>query len=295
MIDQSTPLVFLSGPSGAGLTTALDALEDCGFEAIDNLPLRMIQPVVELPGPKTPLGLSVSARAREYSADTFLDILFELQFATGRALQLVYIDCDTDELLNRYSATRRPHPLNPETQLADSITQEKEQLLPLKSRADILIDTTGLTPHQLRAEILNWFSAKARKAPTVQLQSFSYKRGLPRSADLVFDCRFLQNPHWQNSLRRMSGLDAPVREFVSKDPRFEEFFSHVKELSLFLLPAVQEEGKSYLTLAFGCSGGRHRSVSMAELMGQALTDSGWEVLIRHRELEVTKTQEKYAS
>jgi UPF0042 nucleotide-binding protein len=295
MTDHLTPLIIITGPSGAGLSTALDALEDCGFEAIDNLPLRMIQPMAELSGPKNPLGLGVSARAREFSAPALLEILFEQQFVPGQDLQLIYIDCETDTLLTRYSVTRRPHPVCQGARLADSIAREKELLLPLKSRADILINTTELTPHQLRAEILRWFSMTARPAPIVQLQSFSYKRGLPRSADLVFDCRFLQNPHWETSLRRMTGLEPPVQEFVSKDPRFEEFFTRVKEMCLFLLPAVQEEGKSYLTLAFGCSGGRHRSVTMAELMGQALAKSGWQVSIRHRELETSKQQEKYAS
>jgi UPF0042 nucleotide-binding protein len=165
------------------------------------------------------------------------------------------------------------------------ITQEIDILTPIRVRADVLIDTTGLSPHDLKAELASWFDIGQVERLAVSLHSFSYKRGVPRGLDMMFDCRFLANPHWVSALREGDGRDAAVAQYVADDPRFETFFTMVRDLLLFLLPAHREEGKSHVAVGFGCTGGQHRSVAVAESMAKALAEAGWQVSKRHRELE----------
>jgi len=288
---KNRQIVLVTGPSGAGLSTATAALEDAGFEAIDNLPLRMIPPLLNLRGQDRPLSLGIDLRNRDFSAQAVLDLASDLVTTEGYSVQLLYLDCNVDEILRRYSSTKRRHPVTDAPTLADSIVQEMDILQPVRARADVLIDTSDLNPHQLRAEVERWFSPDGTHRTSVQVQSFSYKRGLPRSVDMVFDCRFLRNPHWTPDLRDLDGEDEAVRAFVSQDPRFEAFLEKVLDLCEFLLPAAEEEGKSYLTFAFGCTGGRHRSVTLAEMVADALAKKGWPVSTRHRELDRSKRQE----
>ena len=278
-------IVLVTGPSGAGRSTATDALEDAGFEVIDNLPLRLILPLLEQSGTNGPLALGLDARNRDFSAHAVLDLLDTLEARSDIQVQLLYLDCAPEEIQRRYSGTRRRHPVRGENTLADAIAREIELLQPVRARADTLIDTTDLNPHELRADIVGGFAPQARRELLVQVQSFSYKRGLPRGADLVFDCRFLRNPHWEDALRPLDGRDDRVRAFVRGDARFDAFFAMTRDLSLFMLPAARDEGKSYITFAFGCTGGRHRSVTLVEMLAQTLAEQGWGVSIRHRELE----------
>jgi len=278
-------LVLVTGPSGAGLSTATRALEDAGFEAIDNLPLRLIGPLIDHPGSDRPISLSLDLRNREFSTEAILDLLEALEANADVAPQLLYLDCRSEEILRRYSSTKRPHPIAKAPSLAEAIAHEQELLRPLKARADVLIDTSELNPHELRAEVGRFFSTLQDQAIAVQVQSFSYKRGLPRGVDYVFDCRFLRNPHWNETLRPMDGRSETVQAYVAADARFGDFLTQVRALTLFVLPGAQEEGKSYLTIAFGCTGGKHRSVTLAERLAQALAEEGWQVSIRHRELD----------
>ena len=284
---QTAPrkLVLVTGPSGAGLSTATRALEDAGFEAVDNLPLRLIGPLIDHPGSDRPMSLSLDLRNREFSAEAVL-ALFEAQEARPDVEpQLLYLDCRSEEILRRYSSTKRPHPIGQAPSLAEAIAHEQELLRPLKARADVLIDTSEMNPHELRAEVERFFVPLQNQRISVQVQSFSYKRGLPRGVDFVFDCRFLRNPHWNEALRPMDGRSDDVQSYVVADARFAEFLDQVRALTLFVLPGAQEEGKSYLTIAFGCTGGKHRSVTLAERLAQALAEEGWQVSIRHRELD----------
>lgn len=283
-------IVLVTGPSGAGRTTATDALEDAGFEVVDNLPLRMVLPLLDQSGASGPLALGLDIRNRDFSAQAVLDLLDAMAARADIQVQLLYLDCAPEEILRRYSGTRRRHPVQQANTLGDAVRHEIGLLEPVRTRADVLIDTTGLNPHQLRAEIKAGFAPQARRDLLVQVTSFSYKRGLPRGADFVFDCRFLRNPHWEAALRDLDGQDNAVQAFVRKDPRFAEFFAKVRDLSLFLLPAVKEEGKSYVTIALGCTGGKHRSVTMVELLSQALAEQGWQVSIRHRELDRRRSE-----
>lgn len=285
MSSPRRQVVLITGPSGAGLSTASNALEDAGFVAIDNMPLDLVPQILRHTARDRPLALCLDMRNRDFSAQRFLDLMEEIGTSDTIALQLLYIDCAPQEILRRYSSTRRRHPITQAPGLQDAIAYEIELLRPLASRADVLIDSSDLNPHELRAEVETWFAPDGRHQTAVQVQSFSYKRGLPRGADFVFDCRFLRNPHWVPDLRAQDGRDLPVQTYVSGDPRFETFFEHVRGLSLFVLPAARAEGKSYLTLAFGCTGGRHRSVTLAERLSATLAQAGWQVSVRHRELD----------
>lgn len=287
--DQSARrLVFVTGPSGAGRSSALNVLEDTGFEVVDNLPLRLLPALIESGGNDHPIALGIDPRNRDFSTNGVMDALGRLTALPGVAPELLYLDCSTETLLRRYSETRRRHPLAPDDRPSDGIVRELEMLEPLKARADVLIDTTNLNVHQLRAEMEHWFAPGGQRRLVVSIQSFSYKRGLPRSVDMVLDCRFLKNPYWDTTLRNLNGTDDKVAEYVKSDPRFAEFASKVNDLSLLLLPAYREEGKSYLSVAFGCTGGQHRSVVMAQEHALRLAEAGWQVSIRHRELDLRK-------
>ncbi|MEM1075671.1 MAG: RNase adapter RapZ [Pseudomonadota bacterium] len=284
-------VVFVTGPSGAGRSSALNVLEDAGFEVVDNLPLRLLPVWLEGASANTPLALGVDPRNRDFSVARVTDALVALAELPDVAPELLFLDCSEEVLLRRYSETRRRHPLAPDDRPSDGIARELEILIPLRAQADVLIDTSELNVHQLREEVEHWFARGGKRHLSVSFQSFSYKRGLPRSADMVFDCRFLDNPYWQPGLRALNGRDVQVQTHVKADERFEPFVKRVVDLCLDLLPAYRDEGKSYLSVAFGCTGGQHRSVVMAETLSLRLAESGWQVSIRHRELELREKAE----
>ncbi|MEM6340347.1 MAG: RNase adapter RapZ [Pseudomonadota bacterium] len=284
-------LVLVTGPSGAGRSSAIHVLEDLGYETIDNMPLRLIRPLLEDPATDRPLALGMDPRNRHFSITAVTDALGQIAGVPGLVPELLYLDCATDVLLQRFSETRRRHPLAEEDRVEAGIQRELQLLNPLKARADVLIDTTALNVHQLRAEVEHWFAPEAATTLAVSIQSFSYKRGLPRSVDMVFDCRFLRNPYWEPALRSLTGQDAAVRDHIATDPRAQAFETKIRDLLLFLLPAHREEGKSHLSVAFGCTGGQHRSVAMAETLSAALAEAGWQVSTRHRELDRHKRNE----
>lgn len=284
-------VVFVTGPSGAGRSSALNVLEDAGFEVVDNLPLRLIPALLDGPGEDRPLALGIDPRNRDFSTNAIIDVLGHLAGVPGLAPEMLYLDCSADVLLRRFSETRRRHPLAPDDRPSEGVMRELEMLKPLRARADVLIDTSELNVHQLRAEVEHWFAPGGQHRLSVSVQSFSYKRGLPRSVDMVYDCRFLTNPYWEPALRAFNGTDPLVETYVKADPRFDEFSRKVLDLSLLLLPAYRDEGKSHLSIAFGCTGGQHRSVVMAESHALRLAEEGWQVSIRHRELDLRKKEE----
>lgn len=278
-------MVMVTGPSGAGRSLTINALEDLGFEAIDNLPLSLIPRLLEGPPLPRPLALGVDVRNRDFSADALIELVDRYHRAPGIDAELLYLDCDTDTLVRRYSETRRRHPLSPDDTPLTGILHEKALLVSVRERADVLIDTSQLTPHQLRAEVARWFAPQTGLPMVLSIQSFSYKRGIPRGVDMVFDCRFLANPHWHPDLRDRDGRDPEVVAHIEADPRFAPFFERVHDLVRSLLEAYVDEGKASLTIAFGCTGGRHRSVALAEGLAKMLAQDGWRVSKRHRELE----------
>lgn len=278
-------LIFITGPSGAGRSTAINAFEDLGYEVIDNLPLSLVPHLIEGPSLPRPIALGLDVRNRDFSAGALIELIDTLTRDPQRHLHVVYLDCSESELILRYNQTRRRHPLAQDETPTQGIAREIDLLAPIRARADHLIDTTAMSPHELKAEIAQLFSVESIGQMGVSVQSFSYKRGVPRGLDIVLDCRFLSNPHWQIGLRDLDGRDARVRDFVSADPLFDSFATKVQDLIFLLLPAQRREGKAHLSIGFGCTGGQHRSVVMAEKLAKALAEAGWPVSKRHQELE----------
>ncbi len=286
MLTDGTPrIVLVTGPSGAGRSTAIRSLEDLGYEAIDNLPLSLIPRLFDEEGPLKPLALGIDPRNRDFSTYGLIEVIDRFSTGHDAALQVLYLDCNRDVLLRRFSETRRRHPLAPADSPEQGIDRELDILGPIKARADLLLDTSEMSPNDLRGELARWFAPEGSAPIALTVHSFSYKRGLPRGLDMVLDCRFLQNPYWDETLRSRDGRDHAVADYVAADPRFAAFREQTVDLAQLLLPAYVDAGKPYLAIGFGCTGGQHRSVVMAETLGQALAENGWRVSIRHRELE----------
>ncbi|MEO0358882.1 MAG: RNase adapter RapZ [Pseudomonadota bacterium] len=283
--DSAERVILVTGPSGAGRTTAINALEDAGFEAIDNLPLSLAPRLLDGPAPDRTLVLGLDTRNRDFSVASLIDTIDTLSQRPDVDLQVLYLDCASDVLVRRFSSTRRRHPMAPDASPRDGIQQELDLLTPIQARADVLIDTSSLTPHDLRAEVERWFAPASEDRLAITLQSFSYKRGIPRGLDVMFDCRFLRNPFWNLELKGSTGLDPSVQTYVAEDDRFDPFLRQVLELARLVIPAHAQEGRSHLAIGFGCSGGQHRSVTMVELLAKALESEAWRVTVRHRELE----------
>ncbi len=278
-------LVLVTGPSGAGRSTAIHVLEDLGFEAIDNLPMGLLSPLLEGPVPQSPMALGIDARNRDFSTIGFLELIAKLGRTESLDLTTLYLDCSDEVLLRRFSETRRRHPMASDASPETGILQEKELLRPIREIADTLIDSSALNVHQLRQEVERWFAPKDGRHLAVSIESFSYKRGLPRGLDMVFDCRFLANPYWEPDLRAADGRNPDVADYVREDANYAPFFERVVDLLKTLLPSFRAEGKAHLSVAFGCTGGQHRSVAIAEAVAKALADGGQQVSIRHREME----------
>ncbi|MCE0505736.1 MULTISPECIES: RNase adapter RapZ [unclassified Roseivivax] len=284
--DSQTPrVILLTGPSGAGRTTAINALEDFGVEAIDNIPLSLIPRLLEAPIGAGGIALGVDVRNRDFAVPALLDLVAALRAREDVRLELLFVDCSREVLIRRFSETRRRHPLSPDASPEEGIDEELALLDPVRAAADSLIDTSATSPHDLRAEVARRFTAPEEARLTVSLVSFSYKRGLPQGADMIFDCRFLRNPHWDTALRSATGLSAQVQDYIAEDARLAPFLERIGGLLRFLLPAHREEGKTHVTVGIGCTGGQHRSVAVTESLAGALAESGWQVSISHRELE----------
>lgn len=280
--DQPRALVLVTGMSGAGRSTALSILEDLGYESIDNLPLDLLRPLIE--GGRRSLALGIDIRTRGFAVAPLVEQLDRDLDGTDLRLTLLFVDCDDAVLARRYTETRRRHPLARGRPVTDGIAAERNLLSPLRARADLVIDTSALAPAELRRILAGHFTRRGADEMTVCVTSFAYRNGLPREADLVFDVRFLRNPHYQADLRPLTGRDQAVARFIAADPNLEPFFAKLTALLDGLLPAYRREGKTYLTIAVGCTGGRHRSVVMAERLAEWLTARGESVTLLHRDL-----------
>jgi UPF0042 nucleotide-binding protein len=279
-------VILVTGMSGAGRTAALKVLEDLGSEAVDNLPLRLMATLVGQ-GPAAGRGLAVGIdiRTRDFDADVFADTVAQLRQQTSIPIDILFLDCDANVLQRRYTESRRVHPMASDRPLIDGIIAERLLLAPLREAADIVVDTSHTNIHEF-ADILRSQLANAEAAPPhVQVISFAYRNGVPRDADLVFDVRFLRNPHYDPDLQPLTGRDKTVGEYIESDADFASFFDRLTDLLALLLPRFQAEGKSYLTIAVGCTGGRHRSVFVAEKLGAWLGGQALRVDVRHRELQ----------
>ncbi len=285
--DEAPPrrLAVVTGMSGAGRTSALKALEDLGYEAVDNLPLYLIDGLTETGrGRQRPMALGIDSRTRGFDGAAVSAALDTLVATAGFDTRLIFVDCDDAVLGRRYTETRRRHPLAVERPLNDGIALERRLLEPLKARADLLLDTTEMKPGDLRRILEGHFALDQSGEMTVFVTSFGFRNGLPREADLVIDVRFLRNPHYDPVLRPMTGLDRPVADYVAADQDYDSFFEKLTGMLSVLLPRYQAEGKSYLTLAIGCTGGRHRSVYTTERLAAWLVDRDFRAQARHRDL-----------
>jgi UPF0042 nucleotide-binding protein len=284
-------LLLITGLSGAGRTLTLKALEDVGYEAIDNLPLslisRFLYQLTRPGGGDHAIAIAMDFRQRDFSAEAFHQATEPLAMRGDIDLKLIFLDCDNEVLARRFTETRRRHPLAEDRPMKDGITRERQLLAPMKDRADLLVDTSNLTVGELRALMASQFRLSDDPGLAVSVLSFSYRQGLPREADLVFDVRFLANPHYVDELRPLTGRDPGVGSYIAADPACETFLASLTNMLETLLPLYQREGKSYLTVAIGCTGGRHRSVYTAEELTRRLAAAGHEVQARHRDADKT--------
>lgn len=285
--DARPPLLLVTGLSGAGRSTALKSLEDLGWESIDNLPLTLLDGVLGANPQRQPLAVGIDTRTLDFSVQLFKRQAESLRADPRIQFTLLFLDCDDRVLQQRYTATRRRHPLALNRPLAEGIAAERVLLEPLRLIADRVLDTTDLPPVELQRLLAAELRLDRSAGMQIFVTSFSYRFGLPREADLVFDMRFLDNPHWEQELRGLTGRDAPVSEYLAADPAYEPFLQGLFDLLEPLLERYQTSGKSYLTIAFGCTGGQHRSVAAAERVARWLNEKGWPVGLTHRELERT--------
>lgn len=281
-------LVLVVGQSGAGHSTALRVLEDAGFKTVDNLPLALVDQLIaiEVETAGRRLAIGIDLRTTGFDAGGLAALRDNLNASFGDAAQLVFVAAEHNELIRRFQSTRRQHPLclTSDLSLAEALQADRKQMESVRSIADIVMDSTGRSPASFREEMLARLGLPAERPVPLILISFSYRNGLPEGADYVFDMRFLGNPHWQEGLRPLTGMDAQVLEFISADPAFGPFTEQLTAMLGVIVPRLKNEGRPQLTLAFGCSGGRHRSVAATEWMASWASRNEIDFIVRHREL-----------
>jgi len=286
-------ILLLSGMSGAGKSTALKTLEDLGWEVVDNLPLVLLDRLMDTPlshdtqGKDRPLAIGIDTRTRDYDAQAIVNRIKLLKERENWDIETLYLDCSGAELERRFAETRRRHPLAQDRPAVDGIARERELTEPMRRWAAQVIDTTAMTVNDLQQEIRNRYGRDLNEQTVLTILSFGFSRGMPRNADLVFDMRFLRNPHWDDDLRPKTGLMPEVGAYIAEDPAYEDSLSQIEKLLETLLPRYQAQGKSYVTVAFGCTGGRHRSVHVAERVANHLRQAGFSPTVLHRNIEST--------
>ncbi len=280
-----TRVVVVTGLSGAGRSVAAGALEDLGWFVIDNLPADLVPKVGELASSTTGTFDRVALVMGGFSEPVHQIEALRSQLGQLDQVTAVFLDTSTEALVRRYEATRRRHPLADGQGLVEAIEDERVRLAEARATADLVIDTTELNPHQLRDRLTREFGEVGHDETTrVTLTSFGFKYGLPLDVDIVLDCRFLPNPHWEDELRPMSGLDPEVQDYVLEREITASFLDRLNGMLDELVPAYEEQGKTFLTIAFGCTGGRHRSVAVAEALGRRLKEQGWRLRVSHRDV-----------
>ncbi|MFC3050363.1 RNase adapter RapZ [Kordiimonas pumila] len=280
-------LVIVTGLSGAGKSAVLHSFEDLGYQAVDNLPLTLVEPLLADSLDKGETGavaVGIDSRTLHFSPDTFAETIGRLRKRSDVKLHVLFMDASDDVLMKRFSETRRPHPLGDTQLLRAAIKQERDIMIPVREHIDGILDTTTRTAAETRRIVRRRFTSYAPSKLIVTFMSFGFAHGVPRDADMVFDVRFLRNPHYDDDLRPMTGREKQIANFVRADEGFGDFIKKVDDLLLFLLPRYRDEGKSYLTIAFGCTGGRHRSVAVAEELAARNSMDDLTVNLYHREL-----------
>ncbi|MDG5748891.1 RNase adapter RapZ [Qipengyuania sp. XHP0207] len=282
--NQHQRVLLVTGLSGAGKSTALQVLEDIGWEAIDNFPVRLLGNLLAGESEAGQLAIGFDSRTRGFVPSEIIDMCKQLAERGDIEVTTLFIDCSTSELERRYNETRRPHPMARGRPVHDGIKAERELLEPLRRWADVVIDTSSFATNQLQQEVREQFAGSTEREMTITISSFGFARGMPPLADLLFDMRFVDNPHWVEGLREKTGLDREVGEHIEGDPAFAPAFAHIAELLRELLPRYAAQDRSYLNIAFGCTGGRHRSVYSAERAAEVLREAGFSPTVIHRNL-----------
>jgi|TARA_R110000868_G_scaffold113232_1_gene304093 UPF0042 nucleotide-binding protein len=278
-------IVFVTGFSGAGRSTALNVFEDLGFEVFDNMPLNIVGSLIEAEEDDARhIAIGIDTRTRHFTADKLLQEMARLQGQGRYDVRLIFLSAEDGILQKRYSETRRRHPMAVDRSVADGIKLESDILLPLLGEADYTIDTSEYSVHDLRDDLHHKFAASHVNNMLVTVKSFGFKKGLPRDVDMVFDVRFLRNPHWDKALRPLTGQYGKVGAYIEADPDFAAFWLHVTNMLDLLLPRYKKEGKSYFTIGFGCMGGKHRSVYCTEKLAAYLKDKDYVINAQHRDM-----------
>ena len=288
--SEPQKILLITGVSGAGKTTVLKTLEDLGWETVDNFPIKLAPQLLKIPasgsedGPNTPLALGFDSRTRGFDAGALIEQIKALQTQPNLEIMILFLDCAGVEIERRYAETRRRHPMAQDRPAMDGVAIDRNLMEPFRRWAETVVDTSKLSAYDLQQVIRERFTSEKTPHSTITVTSFGFSRGVPHNADLVFDLRFLRNPHWDSALRPMTGMDASVAEYVAADPKYDEAMQKIRDLLRFLLPLYDAQGKAYVNIAFGCTGGRHRSVHVAETFGNWLREDGFALTVSHRNL-----------
>ncbi len=288
--SEPQKILLVTGVSGAGKTTVLKTLEDLGWETVDNFPIKLAAKLLKIPasggedGPNIPLALGFDSRTRGFDAEALIQQIKALQTQPNLEIMTLFLDCAGVEIERRYAETRRRHPMAQDRPAMDGVAIDRNLMEPFRRWAETVVDTSKLSAYDLQQVIRERFTSPTTPHATITVTSFGFSRGVPHNADLVFDLRFLRNPHWDSDLRPMTGMDASVAEYVAADPKYDEAMQKIRDLLRFLLPLYDAQGKAYINIAFGCTGGLHRSVHVAETFGNWLREDGFALTVSHRNL-----------
>ena len=284
MVDKNE-LILVIGQSGAGRTTVIHILDDQGFDTLDNVPVHLIPRVVPRELVDKPLALGLDIRSKSFSFQNLMKEINNWKALSKSSVVILFLECSLDVLIKRFSLSRRPHPVPGNNNLELSIKRELQLITPLREKADYVLDTSNTSPNELRLKLGSIFPLAKNRSINIMLQSFSFRNGSPSGVDMIFDCRFLKNPNWEDGLKDLNGTDVEVKDYLCKDESWESFNKSLIQMLLTIIPAFEKEGKSYLSIGFGCTGGQHRSVFVAEQLYKHLLDKSYDVKIIHTILQ----------
>ena len=278
-------LILVIGQSGAGRTTVIHILDDQGFDTLDNVPVHLIPRVASRELVDKPLALGLDIRSKSFSVQNLMKEISNWEALSRSRVVILFLQCSLDILIKRFSLTRRPHPVPGEDSLELSIKRELNLIAPLRDKADLVLDTSNTSPNELRLKLGSIFPLANNRNIQIILQSFSFRKGSPSGLDMIFDCRFLKNPNWEDDLKNLNGTDTEVKNYLYKDKSWESFNNSLIKMMSTIIPSFEREGKSYLSIGLGCTGGQHRSVFVAEQLFKHLLDKDYDVKILHTTLQ----------
>ena len=284
MVDNHE-LIIVIGQSGAGRTTVIHILDDQGFDTLDNVPVHLIPRVASRELVDKPLALGLDIRSKSFSVQNLMKEISNWEALSRSRVVILFLQCSLDILIKRFSLTRRPHPVPGEDSLELSIKRELNLIAPLRDKADLVLDTSNTSPNELRLKLGSIFPLANNRNIQIILQSFSFRKGSPSGLDMIFDCRFLKNPNWEDDLKNLNGTDTEVKNYLYKDKSWEPFNNSLIQMMSTIIPSFEREGKSYLSIGLGCTGGQHRSVFVAEQLFEHLLDKDYDVKILHTTLQ----------